>query len=179
MKEKILSSEIFYEGRVVKSLRKDSVMLPDGMVSDREIVEHDPAVVILPFISPSEILLIKQYRHSVKEVLIECPAGVKESGETDLESAQRELMEETGFTAKRWQAVGKIYPAPGFCNEMLSLFFAMDLIEGQKKLDDDERIESFSVPIETFFNWIVLGKISDAKTVAMAFFLKNLSDGNR
>lgn len=171
LKEKTLSSESIFNGRIVR-LKIDTVELSDGTQSTREIVDHDPAVVILPVDHNGMMYLIRQYRKPIEEEMLEVPAGIVNPGEDFLEAAKRELKEETGFSASQWTYVGKAYPAPGFCNELLHFYIAEELTSGQTNFDEDERIELEPVPVETFYKWVTDGTIVDAKTMLMGLYLK-------
>lgn len=140
LREKTVRSERIYKGRIVK-LRKDEVMLPDGRKSFREIVEHPGAVVILAEKVQQKIILVKQFRKAVEEVLLELPAGTIEPPEKIIDCARRELEEETGYQAGKWREIIDFYSAPGFCSEKLTLFYAQDLLKTESNTDQDEFIE--------------------------------------
>ena len=130
-----------YEGDIV-NFRVDTVRLDDGKMTTRELVEHNGGVVIACQPAPDEIVLIRQYRYSVDEDLLELPAGRMESGEEPLHAAQRELTEETGYVASEWHELSRMYTAPGFCNEMLYMFHASNVKMETKNLDEDEETGS-------------------------------------
>ena len=104
--------------------------------------------------------------------MLEAPAGIVNPGEDFLEAAKRELKEETGFSASKWTFVGKAYPAPGFCNELLYFYIAEGLESGQTDFDEDERIELEPVSVDTFLKWVTDGTIVDAKTILMGLYLR-------
>lgn len=170
--EKTLSSERVYDGRIV-SVRKEIVQLQDGSTAQREIVDHEPAVVIIPFQSREEIYLVRQFRKPFEDILIEAPAGMVNPGEDFLFAAKRELREETGLSAKKWVDVGEAYPAPGFCNERLLLFLACDLGHGDTEFDIDENLELMKVSLDEFELLIKTGEIKDAKTQILFYRLKD------
>src|SRR5665647_1488313 len=124
--EKTVSSREIFQGKIVK-LRVDTVVLPDSRQSTREVVEHAGAVAIVALDENRNIIMVRQYRKPVEEVLLEIPAGTLEANEDPLLCAQRELQEETGFTAEHWQKILAYYSAPGFCNERLHLYLASGL----------------------------------------------------
>lgn len=157
-------SEWVYQGKVV-GLRKETLCLKNG---DRvvEIVHHRGAVVIVPIDSKGRILLIKQWRRAVDEIIIELPAGTLEEGEDPLASASRELQEETGFFSRKITPLGGFFSAPGYSNEYLHLFLAEDLHESQLEPDEDEGIDLFPVSVSEAKEMIGSGVIQDAKTVA-------------
>lgn len=170
--EKTLSSQVIYEGRIV-NLRREVVELANGETSEREIIDHEPAVVILPVQSKDEIYLIRQYRKPFEETLIEAPAGMVNPGEDFLIAAQRELREETGLQAATWISVGQAYPAPGFCNEALILYLAFDLTHGDTEFDHDENIELLKVSLDEMAEWVQQGTIKDAKTQLLYYRLRD------
>ena len=171
MNEKTLHSELLFEGEIIR-VKKDTVALTDGHVTTREIVEHRPAVVILPYNSSDEVYLIEQFRKPCEKVILEAPAGMMEAGENPLEAAKRELKEETGFDATDWTLVSEFYPAPGFCDEYLYVFLAKGLIQGDTHMDVDERIELVKTSITKLDEQLKNRSLIDAKTIIATFFLK-------
>ena len=123
MTEKTLSSEYKYNGRIINT-RVDTVLLPDGRQSKREIIEHSGGVGVIAVTEEGKIALVRQYRHPYGEIIYEIPAGKLEKGEQPLDCGKRELEEETGFTADNWQSLGQIYPSPGYCAEVIHIFLA-------------------------------------------------------
>ncbi len=160
-----VNSKRIYEGDIV-NFRVDTVRLEDGQETTRELVEHNGGVVIACQPTPDEIVLIRQYRYSVDEELLELPAGRIETGEEPLHAATRELIEETGYDAKTWRELVRMYTAPGFCNEMLYVFHASDVELVSKNLDYDEETEVMVLSIENAWQLVLDGKIRDAKTVS-------------
>lgn len=171
MIEKTISSESIYKGRVL-DLRVDTVMGPNGPTT-REIIDHAPAVTILPYASENEIYLIHQFRKAVDEVLIEAPAGCIEPNEDTLVAAKRELQEETGFIANSVTKVGEMYMAPGFCNEYMTIFLATDLTKGATNFDVDETMVLKSYSMKEIDGMIKEHKIKDAKTILAVEYLKH------
>ena len=163
LEEKALSSESKYTGLVV-NVRKDDVLLSNGSKHYREVVEHSGGVVIIPVIG-SKVILIRQWRYPVGQQLIELPAGKLDKGEEPFLAAQRELTEETGYTAKKWEPLGYIYTTPGFCNEKIHLYKATDLEYSGTNFDFGEIIEPFTVEIKDAMKMIKENKIVDAKTI--------------
>lgn len=163
-REKTVRSERIYKGRIVQ-LRKDEIILPDGRKSFREVVEHPGAVVILAEKDEQNIILVQQFRKAVEEVLLELPAGTIESSEKIIDCARRELEEETGYQAEKWEEIIDFYSAPGFCSEKLTLFYAQDLIKTESHTDEDEFIEIIEVDKEEIYRLIKNKKIKDAKSL--------------
>lgn len=154
-----------HEGHII-NLRIDYLRNEDGMKVERELVEHNGGVVIICRPDQNSVVLIKQYRYSVDELLYELPAGRIEKDEEHLPAAQRELTEETGYVAKTWNNLANIYSAPGFCNEMLYMWEASDVTLTQQSLDDDEEAEVVILSLTEAWQLVANGTIRDAKTVA-------------
>lgn len=164
LREKTIKTEQIYNGRVI-NLRKDEVTLPDGKKSIREIIDHPGAVVILAENKEMKLIMVEQFRKAVEDVLLELPAGTLEPNEDTIECAKRELEEETGYQAERWQKVIEFYSAPGFCNEKLTLFFAHNLVKTSTNTDHDEFIEVKDVDRSEIISLIKNNQIKDAKTL--------------
>lgn len=168
--EKTLSSEIIYEGKIVK-LEKQKVELPNGRVSSREIVRHGEAVAILPIDQNGNLLLVEQYRKPIDKVILEIPAGLVEPGEEPAEAAARELEEECGVVAGKLEFVVKYYTTPGFSDEMIYFFRATDLKPSQQNMDTDEFLNVVSMPVEEFKRRVLAKELIDGKTVLAYGFL--------
>src|SRR6056297_1031264 len=164
LREITTKSEKIYSGRVVH-LRKDKVTLPNGRKSSREIIEHPGAVVMLAENSQKQLIMVRQFRKAIADVLLELPAGTLEPNEEIIDCAKRELEEETGFQARNWEKIVDFYSAPGFCNEKLTLFFAWDLTKTQMNTDHDEFIEVVEVDKKGIISLLADNQISDAKTL--------------
>lgn len=158
-------SERVYEGRFI-ALRVDTITLSDGATARRDVLEHPGAVAIVPIADNGEVVLVTQYRHAVGEWLLEIPAGTLEQGEDPDWCAARELEEETGYTASRMRRLFSMYMAPGYCTELLHVYVAEGLAQGQPHPDDDERIEVTRIPLTDIPDMIQNGRIRDAKTIA-------------
>ena len=163
--EQQLSSRSIFEGRVV-SIRVDEVRLPGGGTAVREVVDHRPAVVIVPLDDDDRVIMVRQYRYAVSETLLEAPAGIVEEGEEPDQTAQRELQEEVGLMAGDLRKLGEFWATPGFCNELMHAYVARDLQNSSLDPDDDEDITVVPVPMAEALDMIVSGKIRDAKTIA-------------
>ena len=161
--EKTLDSELIFDGRVVK-VYKDSIELPTGQKSFREVVKHSGGVVILAY-KEDKILLVKQYRYPLKEVIYELPAGKLEPNEDPFEAAKRELEEETGYCANTWTSLGYVYTSPGYSDEKLYLYKAENIEFTHCHPDDGEILEPLEVEKNEVLKMIKDGKINDAKTL--------------
>jgi ADP-ribose pyrophosphatase len=163
--ETVLASERVYEGLIL-NLRVDEIRTSTGVEALREIVENGGAVAIVALDDQQRIVLVRQYRHAVRSLVIEVPAGKLDGDEDPLEGAQRELREETGFRAGRFERLGSFYPAPAWSTEFVYLYLATDLIPGPMHLEADEAIELLHVSLAEAIELIHSGAIIDGKTVA-------------
>ena len=163
--EQTIRSERVYEGKII-GVRVDTVKLPSGRETKREIVEHSGATAIVAVDSEGDVLLVRQYRKPVERTLLEIPAGGIEAGEDPLECARRELAEETGFAAGQWEKLGVFYTTPGFCTEEMHVFLATELKAVEGTADFDETIELVRSPLSSVPDLIASGEICDAKSIA-------------
>lgn len=173
-RERTLSSNIAYRGRIL-NLRIDKVALPNGRMSTREVVEHAPAVAIIPELEDGTVLLVEQFRYAVDQKILEIPAGLVEEGETPLQAAHRELMEEVGFDADSFEEVGRFFTSPGFSNEIIVLYHATGLHPARLEADDDEFIQVVKVPKDRLTSVLAEQKIMDAKSMAAVWWLRGNS----
>jgi ADP-ribose pyrophosphatase len=160
-----IASERIYEGRVVR-LRVDTVRLPNGETSKREVVEHGGAVAVVPMLDDDTVLLVRQFRLPAGKVLLEIPAGGIEDGEEARECARRELMEEIGKSPELLIPLYTAYLAPGYTTEKLHGFLALGLSDAPAEADHDEFVEVVSMTLEDALAAITTGEIEDAKTIA-------------
>ncbi len=159
-----------YEGKIL-SVRLDVVEMEDGSRAPREVVEHKPAVSVLPMDGEGNVYLVRQYRHAVGRDMVEAPAGLMESGETPEQAALRELREETGILGSV-TAVGEYLPTPGYCEEVIHLFLAKTESFGKTDPDEDEFVQTVKLPFDEFYRQVCQGRIQDGKTVALALHAK-------
>jgi ADP-ribose pyrophosphatase len=161
---KLLKSKILYQGKVFR-LQRDTVIEPGGVRADRDIIVHPGSVVVLPIFDDGRVLLIRQYRHSVGEFLWELVAGRKEPGESPAAGARRELIEETGYTARRLRKLMRVIPTPGFVNEWMWIFAAEGLQQGEAQPEEDEKITARKFTLEQVDSMIEKGTLHDAKSI--------------
>ncbi len=175
LSEKKLSREEIFDGRVLHIVR-DTVELPNGKHSTREVALHNGAVCIVPVTSDGEIIMERQFRYPFNEVIWEIPAGKLDKGESDpLLAAKRELMEETGYTAEKFQFMGEFYSSPAILSEKIYMYAATELTLGERRLDEDEFLDIVKVPFDTVIEMIKRNEIPDGKTQAAV--LKALAYG--
>jgi ADP-ribose pyrophosphatase len=172
---KIVSSTIVYEGAVF-GVRRDEVIEPSGVRTIREVITHPGSVVVLPVLPDGRILLIQQYRHATRQYLWELVAGRIDSGETPKAAAARELIEETGYRAKRLRVFMEFFPTPGFLEEKMFLLLAEGLTAGEAEPEEDEKIISRAYNRKELEEMIRSGKLRDAKSIAgILFYLRFLT----
>ena len=168
-----VSSEKVYQGSFL-TVEKDTVQLPDGKHVSREYIKHPGAVVILPLFDDGTVLLERQFRYPLHKVFIEFPAGKIDPNEDSLICAQRELKEETGYTATDWQFLCTIHNAIAYSDEHLDIYVARGLVAGEPKLDEEEFLDTFIASVDDVMTWVRTGKITDVKTVIGAFWLEKI-----
>ncbi|MNJ50188.1 ADP-ribose pyrophosphatase [compost metagenome] len=167
LKETTISTEHIFTGKVI-SLQVDTVELPDGTQGKREVVKHPGAVAVLA-VHEGRLLLVDQYRQPMGRCELEIPAGKLERGEDHMEAARRELEEETGYRCGKLTLLHSFYTSPGFADEIIHLFMAEDLSEGEASPDEDEFLEIIEATFEETQQYIAEGRISDAKTILAAY----------
>lgn len=166
---KILNSISIYEGPVF-GIRRDEVIEPSGVRAIREVITHPGSVVVLPVLPDGSILLIQQYRHATRQYLWELVAGRIDAGETPKAAAARELIEETGYRAKRLRVFLEMFPTPGFLEEKMFLLLAEKLTAGEAEPEEDEKIISRGYKRKELEEMIRTGKLRDAKSIAGILF---------
>ncbi|MBC7945196.1 MAG: NUDIX hydrolase [Burkholderiales bacterium] len=166
-----LASESIFSGRLL-DVRKDKVRLPDGREAAREYIVHPGAVMVLPLFDDGSILIERQYRYAMRRHFYELPAGKIEGGEDDLATAQRELLEETGYIAQSWRHLLTIHPCIAYSTERIELYLARELSFVGHTGEDGEFLETLQLPQTEAWEWLRNGKISDAKTIIALLWLK-------
>jgi ADP-ribose pyrophosphatase len=176
-KERIISSRTAYRGPVF-SVTTDDVQEPNGVRARRDVIHHSGSVVVLAVddsTATPRVLLERQYRHAAIDYLWELPAGRIDPGENELKAAQRELLEETGYTAAKWRRILKFYASPGFVAETMSVFLATGLRAGEAQPEEDEIIYKRMVPLPAAVRMVISGTIRDGKTISSVLWLDHVS----
>lgn len=176
LSEHRLASKLVYDGKMLK-VRSDTVRLPDGGTAEREFIDHPGAVAVIALTDAGELVMERQYRYPLGRDMIEIPAGKIDPGEDPLATAQRELKEETGYTAAHWRHVATIHIAIAYSNERIEIYLAKDLRHEGAKLDDEEFLEVFTLSPAAALAWVREGKITDSKTVAGLFWAEKILGG--
>lgn len=176
LKEEGIGSELLFHGNFLHA-KRDTVRLPDGSTSTREYVIHPGAVVVIPLLDDGRVVLERQYRYPVARVITEFPAGKLDAGEDPLRCGQRELLEETGYTAREWAHAGCMHLAIAYSTEIIHVYFARGLSLGAQQLDHGEFLDVFSASPEELLRWCRDGTVTDAKTLTCTLWLQNLLSG--
>lgn len=174
--ERPLTREELLRGGFLHAVR-DTVVLPDGREAKREFILHPGAVVVVPLLDDGRVLLERQYRHPVGQVVIEFPAGKLDAGEDPLACGQRELREETGYTAAEWARAGSTHLAIAYSTEVIHIYFARGLQLGARELDDGEFLDLLPATPSELLGWCRDGRVTDSKTLACALWLQNVESG--
>ena len=168
MSTTINRSVTMHEGKVFR-LDRENVTLENGLTIDLDIIHHPGASAIIPFTENNTLLMIKQYRHAAGGFIWEIPAGTLDPDEAPLHCAKRELIEETGFSAKAWQKLGEITPLPGYSDERIHIFLATDLTPAEQDLDMDEILHVHKISFDNAIEMVRRGEIEDGKTISGLF----------
>lgn len=176
--ETLVSSEQVLRGKFLQ-VKRDTVCLPDGQQATREYVVHPGAVVVVPLLHDGRVVLERQFRYPVGQVMIELPAGKLDAGEDPLVCGLRELHEETGYTASEWAYAGQMHLAIAYSTEIIHIYFARGLTLGERKLDAGEFLDVFSATAQQLLDWCADGTVTDAKTLTCALHLANHLSGKR
>ncbi len=164
LRETQISSQDLFEGAILH-VKKDIIRLPDGSEGFREIIRHIGAVCVIPVTDQNEVVVERQYRYPPDQVLLEIPAGKLDAANEDrLSAAQRELREETGYTAEEWIDLGGLYAAPAYSDEYITMYLAKGLHRGERHLDAGEFLDVQLVPLAELVQAVMSGEIPDAKT---------------
>jgi ADP-ribose pyrophosphatase len=176
LREHPLGSQLLHKGNFLE-LRRDDVRLPDGTQATREYVVHPGAVAIVPLLDDGRIVLERQYRHPLGRVLLELPAGKIDAGEATLDCARRELLEETGYSAREWAYAGVIHNAAAYSTEAIEIWFARGLTAGAQRLDAGEFLELCLLREEEFEAFVARGELTDVKTIVGLLWLQKWRSG--
>lgn len=176
LREERLSGEDIYGG-IFLNMKRDQVSLPDGNQAIREYLTHPGAVAILAILDDGRVLLERQYRYPIAKACLEIPAGKLDSQEDHLVCAQRELAEETGYTAHKWSFIRRIHPVISYSTEFIDIYLAEDLVSGKSHLDEEEFLDVFAAPLEQLLEWVEQGEITDVKTTIAAYWLDRYRKG--
>ena len=174
LSERMVSSQTIFEGHIIK-VTLDQAELPNGKLAGREVVYHPGGVAVLALGEDGSVPLVRQFRYPIQRLLLELPAGkLDKESEDQLEAAKRELSEETGLEAARWDYLGHMLVSPGFCDERLHMYLAQDLRRCGQHLDEDEFLNVEVMPFDKLLEQVMDGTIEDAKTVAAVLRAKLL-----
>ena len=164
LREVRTGSEEIFNG-VILHVQRDTVRLPNGSETIREVIRHIGAVCVIPVLENGDVVMERQYRYPLDRVILEIPAGKLDAADEDRFSAiQRELREETGYTADEWTEIGDFHPAPAYSDEFITMYMARGLRKGDRHLDEDEFLDVYTVPLKDLVEDVMAGRISDAKT---------------
>ena len=178
MSEVTIKTQSVYTGRLLK-LRVDTVRLPNGRETTKEIVEHPGAVAIIPILDNGKLLVVEQYRTAARRRMMEIPAGTLEAGEAPLACAKRELIEETGYAGGRFKRLFSCYLAPGYSTEKIHFFLASRLVKTKARPAEDEFITVRAMDLDEALKAVDRGKIQDAKTISALYYLAMHHDKRR
>ena len=176
LREVGIGFEQVFRGRLL-DVRRDTVRLPDGSQATREYIKHDGAVMVVPILDDGRLVMERQWRYPVGEVMLEFPAGKLDAGESPFTCAQRELLEETGYRAAEWARIGVIRNAIAYSSEGIDVWFARGLRRGEAKLDEGEFLEVLTLSVDELDALAAAGRVSDTKTLFGLLWLQNWRAG--
>jgi ADP-ribose pyrophosphatase len=176
LREECITGQDIYDGIFLK-MKRDTVSLPNGQKAVREYLTHPGAVAIVALLDDGRVLLERQYRYPIAKACIEIPAGKFDPHENPLLCAQRELAEETGYTAKKWSYIRRIHPVISYSTEFIDIYLAEGLVPGASHLDEEEFLDVFAAPLEQLIAWVEEGEITDVKTTISAYWLDRYRQG--
>lgn len=171
-----IETQQVYSGRLLQVFR-DVVRLGNGKLSTREYIKHPGAAVVIPYLGAQKIIMLRQFRYPVRQVMVELPAGKIDAGEHPLETIQRELSEEIGYRALTWRLIGQIHTCVGYSDELLYLYWATDLEPYAAAQDEDEALQPFEIDVPDALQLVYQGKITDAKTLIGLFYAEKILRG--
>ncbi|HEY8354915.1 MAG TPA: NUDIX hydrolase [Methylophilaceae bacterium] len=174
--EHCLSSRELPQTHFMK-VRQDRVLLPSGREGEREYVVHPGAVLVIPLLDDGQLVLERQYRYPLRRVFIELPAGKIDPNEDPLLTGQRELQEETGYTAREWTYLAAQHPCIGYSDETIHIYLARDLVPGPHRRDQDEALQIFTMHYRDCLHMVQTGEITDGKTIIALFWLEKYLHG--
>lgn len=163
LEEKTLESELMFDGKIVK-LYRDKALLENGSEVNREVIKHPGGVCVVPLTEKGEVIMVKQFRYPSGKVLTEIPAGKLEWQEDHFACGKRELKEETGCTAAKYDYLGCLLPTPAYDTEVIHMYLARELTRAEQKLDEDEFLDVMKIPFDKALEMVMNGEITDAKT---------------
>jgi len=169
--ETFVSREEILHGRFLHAFR-DTVSLPNGTHATREFIRHPGAVMVIPVLDDGRLVMERQFRYPVQQIMLEFPAGKLDAGEQPLACAQRELAEETGYRAAEWARAGQLHPVISYSTEFIDIWFARGLSLGSRQLDDEEFLDVVLMTPEALLEACFSGAVTDAKTLVGAFWLQ-------
>ena len=176
MAESTLERQTVFEGKFLK-VRRDLARLPDGATATREFVMHPGAAAMVPIGGDERILVERQFRYAMGQMYVEIPAGKIDAGETSIQTARRELLEETGYEAQQWAFLTRIHPAIGFSDEVMDIYLARDLSLRERAMDVDEILEIEWVTLGWMMDELRAGRLPDVKTQIAVHWLDRLFSG--
>lgn len=176
LREHPLGSTVLHKGGFLE-LRRDDVRLPDGNTATREYIVHSGAVAVVPLLDDGRIALVRQYRYPLGRVLLELPAGKIDAGEATFDCARRELLEETGYSAREWAYAGVIHNAAAYSSEAIEVWFARGLTAGAQQLDAAEFVELCLLREDEYEAAVARGEITDVKTIFGLLWLQKWRSG--
>ena len=176
LREERLSGQDIYSG-IFLDMKRDQVSLPDGNQAVREYLTHPGAVAIVAVLDDGRVLMERQYRSPIAKACLEIPAGKLDPKEDHLLCAQRELAEETGYTAKKWSFIRRIHPVISYSTEFIDIYLAEGLLSGKSHLDEEEFLDVFAAPLEQLLEWVEQGEITDVKTTIATYWLDRYRRG--
>lgn len=169
LKETRIASETVFRGNLLE-VRRDRVLLPNGSVTGREYIVHPGAVLVVPLLDYGRLVFERQFRYPLGRAFIELPAGKIDAGEDPLQTGQRELLEETGYTAAHWQYLTTLHPCIGYSDERIVVYLATGLTAGAHRRDHDESLELFELSLPQAMDAMRRGEITDGKTMIALFW---------